>query len=567
MIKLLQMLVTCLFLSIQLNAQVEPPIIRCITNDTLFYTPVSNSCGPFLGYEIFSSSNENGPFTSLDQVMDETADFYIDFNSSSQVRYYFIRPRYDCPGMPIINSDTINNRPPELPILQTVSVVNGEVALSWAPSTSPETVSNSIFLVSDNGLELVGTSSTSTFTDSTNDPNQMSLTYLISANDDCNIQSVFGDPISSVFLSNEIDPCTGEVIFEWNRHLNVEKQELWQVNASGQSMMVIPVPADAEEFIFGVLPNASIQGFFIRGYTDERAGEFADSNVSLRNTDVFNFIDQIYFTELRTLDDNNFSIEWCWDERVNISNYDILQAGPSESNVSTENILGNTPRIVNENISVGNTAEDVYSIQVASTDICDRIFNSREIRSIVLEVEAVAESTLDIEWSRYEYPEASLINYQVHEVVDGEDNIIFTGTQNRFTQTGTTDGVESCYYVEAIAEGTLLLDGTPKITTITSNTVCTRGFPILRLPNAFNPYGINSIFRPVFFNTDVISSYEMNVFSRYGEQLFFTNVMEDGWNGRSGLKEMPQGVYSYLIKIEMVSGQSLIRRGSVLLIR
>ena len=566
MIKLLQMLVTCLFLSIQLNAQVEPPIIRCITNDTLFYSPVSNSCGPFIAYEIFSSPSPTGPFTSLDNVTDETIDFYIDFNSSSQVQYYFIRPRYNCPGAQIINSDTVTNRPPRIPILQTVSVVNGEVELSWDRSVSPESTSTSIFLVTDTGLDLLGESTTTTFIDNINDPNQMSLTYLIAANDDCNIQSAFGDPISSAFLTNAIDPCVGEVVFEWNRHLNVVRQELWMVDGNGQNVMVASLPADAEEFTSVILPNDTVEGYFIRGYTDEQAGEFADSNISLRNTNVINFIDEIFFTEVQTLDDNNIAIAWCWDQTAAVNNYDILQDGPSGSNIISQNILGSTPAAVNENIGVSNTAEDVYSLQVSSTDICDRVFDSQQIRSIVLEVEPVAQSTIDIEWSRYEYSEATLINYQLHEVIDGVDNIIFEGSQNRFTQTGTTDGEETCFYVEAIAEG-FLLDGSSKSTLITSNTACTNGFPVFRIPNAFNPYGINSIFRPVFANIDVISTYELNVFSRYGEQLFSTNVLEDGWNGRSGLKEMPQGVYSYLVEIEMTNGQSLIRRGSVLLVR
>lgn len=566
MIKLLYLLLTCLFLSVQLNAQVEPPIIRCITSDTLFYTPVTNSCGPFLAYEIFRSTSPNGPFAPIGQITDEAADLYIDANSATIIQYYFIRPVYDCPGATVINSDTVSNRPPEEPILQTVSVVNGVVELSWEVNPSPEVVSYAVFLVTDTGLELLGDSPTTTFTDSNNDPNQMSFTYLIAANDDCGIQSVFGAPISSVFLSNEVESCIGEVNFVWNRHLNVESQELWLIDGTGQSVMVTSLPADAEEFTTEFLPNVQIQGFFIRSFTDVQAGEFADSNISLPSGDVINFIDEIYFTAVQTLDDNSIAVEWCWDGAISLLSYDLRQDSPSGSNTETENISGSTLSVINTSINANNTAEEVSALQVTSSDVCDRFFDSEIIRSIVLEVAPVAESTLEIEWSSFDYPPAFLINYQLHEVVNGEDNIIFTGTQTRFTRSGSMDGEETCYYVEAIAEGNLL-DGSPKTTVITSNNACTTGFPIIRLPNAFNPYGINSIFRPLFGNTSVITQYEMNVFSRYGEQLFFTNVLDEGWDGRSGLREMPQGVYSYLIKIDIANGQTLIRQGSVLLIR
>ena len=568
MIKLLQMLVTCLCLSVPLNAQVEPPIIRCITNDTLFYTPVSNSCGPFLRYEVFSSTSPNGPFSAVAQIIDESADFYVDFNSSTIIQYYYIRPIYDCPGEQLINSDTVSNRPPAVPLLQTVSVVNGAIELSWDLSPSPEATNYSVFLVTDSGIELVGEAPApnNTFVDDLNDPNQMSLTYLIAANDDCNLQSIFGDPISSVWLSNEVSPCTGEVRLEWNRHLNVEKQELWIVDSNGQNIMVTSIPMDAETFTTNILPSAQVEGFFIRGYTDEQAGEFADSNVSLPSDDIINFMDQIFFTKITTLNDNTIDVEWCWDEMVDVSNYTLMQSGPSGSNNVSEDIIGSTPTTVNETIGVNNAVEEIYAIQVTSSDVCDRDFVSQEIRTIALEVDPVAESTLEIEWTDYAYQEASLVHFALHEVVDGEDKIIFEGRQSRFTQTGTVDGEESCYYVEAIAEG-VFLDGSSKTTVITSNTACTRGFPIIRLPNAFNPYGFNSIFRPLFGNVDVIAGYEMSVFSRYGELLFFTNIMDEGWNGRSGLKEMPQGVYSYVVKIDMTNGQTLVLPGSVLLIR
>jgi hypothetical protein len=568
MVKLLQMLVTCLCLSIQLNAQVEPPIIRCITNDTLFYTPVQNSCGPFVSYEVFSSSNPNGPFSLVSQITDNTADFYIDANTSNQILFYFIRPLYDCPGQTVINSDTISNRPPEVPILQTVSVVNGEVELSWDPSPSPETEFYSVFLVTNSGLVLVGeTPSTITsIIDSNNNPNVMSLDYVIAANDDCRIQSVFGDPFSSVFLSNTINSCTGEVLFEWNKHQNVEKQELWVIDGSGQSTFLESLSADAELFTTTLMPNNSFQGFFIRGFINEQENEFADSNISPISVDVSEFIDQIFFTTVETIDENTIALEWCWNERANLQSYEVFQNGPSGINTLTENLIGPNTGLVRQNIDATNTNDEAYSFQISSTDICNRIFDSGEIKSINLQVAPVTESTLDIEWSDYEYADASLINYELHEVIGGDDKVIFTGNQNRFTQNRTINGEEACYYIVAIANG-VLLDGSSKNTSITSNTACTRGLPVIRLPNAFNPYGINSIFRPLFGNTDAISKYEMNVFSRYGEQLFFTNVLEEGWNGRSGLTEMPQGVYTYLVKIDIMNGETIIKQGSVLLIR
>jgi len=59
----------------------------------------------------------------------------------------------------------------------------------------------------------------------------------------------------------------------------------------------------------------------------------------------------------------------------------------------------------------------------------------------------------------------------------------------------------------------------------------------------------------------------MSIFSRYGELLFRTTTFDEGWNGRSGFKAMPQGVYSYLLEVEVQSGEQITRQGNVLLLR
>jgi len=555
-----------LFLSIQISAQVNPPTIRCITSDTLFFVPAMNDCGPFISYEVFKADNPNGPFSLLSTISNENTDFYIDANSANQISYYFIAANYNCTSGAILNSETISNRPPEVAPIQTVSVVNGETVITWEPSPSLETVFYTVFLITDAGLEFLTNTPNTTFTDALNNPNQESLSYLITANDDCGIQSVFGDPVSSILLNNNVDPCSREGSFSWTRHVNTERQELWAVDANGMNILLAEVPVDADNFLIESIPNVPLSGFFIRAFIDESQGQFADSNLSPTSTVVNNFLEEIFFSTVQTINDNSISLEWCWDQNADLAGYELLINSPTATNLITETISGNLPSEVTEIISVANTQEEAYLLEVSSLDVCGLTFNSPMISSIVLNVSPLDEATLAISWSEYEYAAASLINYVLHEVIDGEDNIIFVGLQNNFDRVRTNEVGEACYYVEAVAEG-ILLDGNSKPVSIISNTACSRGFPIIRLPNAFNPYGINSIFRPLFGNTDVIVGYDMRVFSRYGELLFSTNNLAEGWNGRDGLREMPQGVYSYLISVDVLGGETIMRQGSVLLIR
>jgi len=369
------------------QAQVLPPVINCITNDTIFFTPVSNSCGPFVSYEVFTSTSRNGPFTLLGSITNSASNFFLHPNSSGQINYYFIRPNFDCPGVNVVDTDTILNRPPEVGLLHTVSVENNFINLIWDESPSAETTFYSVFLLTDSGLELLGQTQENFFIDVDRDPKIDTFSFLIVANDACGNRSVFGDPSTNTLLALSIGPCINEVSFSWNKHILVEEQELWAITKTGQEIFVEEIPINAENFTIQDNDTDDIEYFFILGYV------FGNRNMTTRS------------------------------------------------------------------------------------------------------------------------------------------NIVLKNTQNLPA----------------------------------SNLECMS--PIIRLPNAFNPYGVNTIFKPLVGNANAIASYQMKIFSRYGELLFNSNNWQIGWNGRSGLREMPQGVYPYLIEVEVVGGENLIRRGTVLLIR
>lgn len=91
-------------------------------------------------------------------------------------------------------------------------------------------------------------------------------------------------------------------------------------------------------------------------------------------------------------------------------------------------------------------------------------------------------------------------------------------------------------------------------------------------PNAFSPNGdgVNDIFQPFLPNDIVIQSFEMSVFDRWGNQVYITDDVSQGWDGRYQQKEMPTGVYIYYVNIayrdDLGEGEETFS-GDVLLIR
>jgi gliding motility-associated-like protein len=90
----------------------------------------------------------------------------------------------------------------------------------------------------------------------------------------------------------------------------------------------------------------------------------------------------------------------------------------------------------------------------------------------------------------------------------------------------------------------------------------------LWLPNAFTPNddGINDVFRPVGTS---ISKFQMTIFDRWGQELFTTNDIRMGWDGKAGNQYCQPGVYTYIINYEGIEKQGLVKqsKGTFTLIR
>ncbi len=88
------------------------------------------------------------------------------------------------------------------------------------------------------------------------------------------------------------------------------------------------------------------------------------------------------------------------------------------------------------------------------------------------------------------------------------------------------------------------------------------------LPNVFSPNGdnINDLFLPVF-NCEQVIFYHLQIFDRWGNQIFKTHEKEKGWDGRSGNQMMIPGVYPYVIEYEVHSQGRRFKTGELTLTR
>jgi gliding motility-associated-like protein len=88
----------------------------------------------------------------------------------------------------------------------------------------------------------------------------------------------------------------------------------------------------------------------------------------------------------------------------------------------------------------------------------------------------------------------------------------------------------------------------------------------LYIPNAFTPNGdgSNDIFR--VYGT-AISSIRLKVYNQWGELVFSSTDLVNGWDGNYKGNKSPASVYTYTLEAKMQDGTDIVKKGSLTLIR
>jgi gliding motility-associated-like protein len=88
----------------------------------------------------------------------------------------------------------------------------------------------------------------------------------------------------------------------------------------------------------------------------------------------------------------------------------------------------------------------------------------------------------------------------------------------------------------------------------------------LFIPNAFKPDGDgrNDYFKIAATN---VKTYRLQIFNRWGQQVFFSEDPQHHWDGRVNGKAVPSGVYVYVLELTDNQDQHFQRQGHVTLVR
>lgn len=573
-------LVIFLIFSNKTIAQVFPPGFLCVRSDTLFWDIPTNNCGIFNNYEILFSANSTGPFNLLGTISNQGQDFFHHPNPTANTWYYYLQSDFNCPGEIVLQSDTLDNQQPSVAILTGASVNGNSIELEWIASPSPEVSAYIVFRSTSMGAIALDTiyGGVTNFADDTASPNEQSETYFILAIDECGNTSIFNDAHSTVFLEQSVISCEQKIVLNWNLYQGwtngVGSQEVWANINGGGAFLQATISGSDTSYVFENASNSDNYCFYIKSIENGTDVEVL-SNKTCVVPDIIEPMRDLILRNVKVLPDNSVELIWDWNSIAEIQSFEILQSLESDP-VSTFTILNSTPAPIP--LGNGKTYIDVISepseskvfYKIQTTDDCDTVVESNYGSTIHLVGNPQPGFTNFLTWTSFDIENAELVDYAIYRIVNDVSTfveLVPAGTTFFSDEVDPSESSESnvCYFVVAKANLTLP-NGSIESIESSSNTTCVEQLVSIVAPNAFAPQGVNQIFRPLIIFGETVN-YHFSVYNRWGELLFETKDIDEGWNGKYKGVIQPLGAYIFQVRITQVNGRVVEDSGVFTLLR
>lgn len=562
----------------------DAPKLTCVQhrnqNVELTWENPSVSCGPFVYYSIWVSNSLLDPFTLLTTVTNATQTNYIHVGANTtQNWFYFMQSNFNCPGRNSLNSDTIQSTFDfSEPIIKSVSVVNGKAKVTWYPNPEKQTHSYLIFIPQTSLIDSVIGRMNTTYIDNAQDPTKSSVAYSLVAQDKCRGgdygKSAESYAHATVFLKKTENPCTGNINLEWSSYIGWDAVKDYQIfinqNNKGEKLIATN-GSDNKSFIFNnyVVGDSLCIRILARNGNDSTITAYSNQLCFVANK--VQKPRYFFITQINVLNKNTTEIEWITDSLANVKTVSILRGFTKDqmSEVGRYSVNGKIP-FLSKFKDTSAPSGNLLFYQIALIDSC----NASDTSATKNHLHLLATQKLFFEnklvWSPQYLNRSKIVKYILYRKVDN--------TYEKLTETDSStnsyiDNIENlinekgiiCYKVEVVYSiDTLPLFSKKYITT--SNEMCISQRPLVHVPNAFRPDGVNKVFKPmiIFGNT---TNYILQVFNRWGAPIFESRDPEIGWDGTIDGSPAPMEQYPYSIQLNAQNGILITRKGMVTLVR
>lgn len=574
-----------LLLAPALRAQIAAPDFSCTRSEAggvilSWNNSPAEGCGPYQATEIYRATAPDGPYTLLASIADPTANDFTDPNPAGELRYYFLRYNYDCPGQTALSSDTLDSFIPVTPVVQYTGVEDNEIVIDWLASTSPEVTGYIVLEVTPTAfipLDTIFGATEYRFPFTAADPDPAGRSFRLVAIDPCGNDSPQGTVVSPVGLTGSGGSgCTSEI------NLTAEVTDLAAFLPATVLELFVSVDGGAFNPAGTFPPNATVIP-----YRDANDGDDLCFYVEAVLANGFGrarstiFCQSVMITQpLRDFPLYGVEIDEAGNVLFQYAD-DILQPEPADAQLLVSRnaglleraplptpVFGTGGQLTFPPLADALASGETFSFRL--TDDCGREVNTNEVAPVVLEVREAFPGSNQLTWTPLINGLTGTITYDVFRseaggvltpVVSGLMSLSYV---DNFPGNG---GGEVCYKVRArfLPEGAAVTNNF----VFSSNEACVTPIPELYVPNAFSPNGdgVNDVFLPLFSSPPPLEGFRFQVWDRWGSLIHQTSDPLDGWDGTNQVQPLPTGTYMYVLLYTVSEGEFRKRSGTVNLLR
>ncbi len=524
-----------------------------------------------------------GTWTLLDSTMygDES---YIDTITicGDDINYRIEMPNGNCTSVSNVNGGFFSDliAPSIIPVnTVTVDTSNGSSNISWDVNPDEDTEAYVVFYFDGAGWVVIDTvwGYNNTSFNHAGNANLQSMSYGIAAFDSCWTAgspntSAMGQFHETIYLQSSPLVCDYGVSLSWNAYQywpsGVDYYEVFG-EESGGAVVSYGTTSSLGMDLVGLNPGANYC-FTIKAVANSGRESLSNKFCTTIQGPVQ---PTTGYVTTATVQGDAVLVKYAGDVAASLQAIMVQRsesAGGPFSTIGTTAVTGAITSYVDEEVD---PSERSYYYRVVALDTCgNESIISNVGKNILCEVthdDYYHKNT--ITWNDYEAWDGTIKEYQVYRSLNGVVdptpiavlNPVASILEDDVSKLLDADG-EFCYYIKAVEE----LNPSGQNEVSNSNVTCVYAQSLVWVPNAIVINGANSVFRPVMSYFD-LNSYKLTIFDRWGNQVYSSTNLNEGWNGmdaRSG-EYVPTGVYVYFIEYTNSYGEYRDKKGSVTVLR
>ena len=543
---------------------------------TVYWLPFNDTCKAFIQINIYGYQKAGGhKRVKIDSVLSSNQYNYTTKPGAGNIYMdsFYIEYVSSCPGPTATRSATveIDFTPPNHVDPDSISVQGRKTIIGWNPSPSRDTKGYVVYISTPTlniPIDTVYGQLSNSYIDSVQGfPDKASVDYTLAVLDSCDNVSPLGDDHATIYLTASQDSCARAINLKWSAYKGWPADSYsvyYSINNGVNFLYGGRASGSSTSYTFKAVTGISSYVFFVRAH---KAGSSIVTSSSNPLPLLTTFVDvgNLIHLDLVSVAEDSIRLEWSVPFLKNIGAFQI-EGSQDSIHFGKIDLINNFNGTDYFYLVTGYDLTKMHYFRVTALDFCgNKLARSNVSVNIALQVHYSAKGRI-LSWNKYRSWRHKVLDYIIYRSTAKNDSSSWMriasvpGDTNGFIDMDSLESFDNygiCYRVVAV--GT---DSSFEIPAASfSETACTFGPPIVRMPNAFVRVGVIGVFKPITLYAD-IPRCSMRIYNRWGEEIALVPDISKGWDGMVNGVKVAEGVYFYTVEVYGVDRTYEIVKGT-----